>query len=115
MECRRFSEDPSPGETHHDLASNILHALSKGFLMASAGILLGAVLATHHLAAFGLWTLGGTAAIRAGCVVGSALVRSAGCARRGPETEQARRAREVAAIVRTLPVMLYGEAVRLTD
>ena len=115
MRRRRFSDDPDPGETRHDVASDILHALGKGFLIGSAGILLGAVLGTTQLAALGLWTLGAAAAMGAGCVIGSALIRNAGCDRREPETDQARQHREIMVIARSLPVVLDGEAVRLAD
>jgi hypothetical protein len=115
MRRRRFSEDPDPGETHHDVAGDILHALGKGFLIGSAGIMLGAILGIHHLATIGLWTLGAATAMGAGCVVGSALVRNAGCDRREWEAEQARQRREIMAIVRSLPVVVDGEAVRLSD
>ncbi len=117
MRHRRFSEDPDPGETKHDVAGDILHALGKGFLIGSAGIMLGAVLGIHHLAALGLWTLGAAAAMGAGCVIGSALVRNAGsgCERREWEAERARQHGQILAIVHSLPVILEGKAVRLAD
>ena len=111
MPRRRFSEDPDPGETRHDVAGDILHALGKGFLIGSAGILLGAVLGIHHLATIGLWTLGAAGAMGAGCVIGAALVRNAGCDRREPESEDARQAGEVMAVEAVLPVVLDAEAV----
>lgn len=91
MPRRRFSEDPDPGETLHDVASDILHALGKGFLIASAGVLLGAVIGTNHLAAFGLWTVGVAAAMGVGSVIGAAILRNAGCGRRESEPEITRR------------------------
>ncbi len=117
MRRRRFSEDPDPGETKRDVAGDILHALGKGFLIGSAGIMLGAVLGIHHLAALGLWALGAAAAMGAGCVIGSALVRNAGSSgdRREWEAERARQHGRILAIVHSLPVVLDGEAVRLAD
>jgi hypothetical protein len=108
MARRRFSEDPDPGETLHDVASDILHALGKGFLIGSAGILLGAVIGTNHLAAFGLWTLGAAAALGAGSVIGSAVVRNARCAREF-ETERARQHREMLTAADSLFVARDGE------
>jgi hypothetical protein len=114
MTRRRFSEDPDPGETLHDVASDILHALGKGFLIASAGILLGAMIGTNHLAAFGMWMVGAAAALGAGSVIGSAVVRNARWTREF-DTVRAQQHRESTAIANALPVGLEEETARPTD
>jgi hypothetical protein len=111
MARRRFSEDPDPGETLHDVASDILHALGKGFLIASAGILLGAVIGTNHLAAFGMWMVGAAAAIGAGSVIGSAVVRNARCTLES-DTERTRQQRQITVTANAPAVALEAEAAR---
>jgi hypothetical protein len=68
-------------DTHHTVSAGILDALGRGFLIATAGVVAGALFGTAHLAAIGLWTLGVAAASGVGCMIGSALVRNAGCDR----------------------------------
>jgi hypothetical protein len=71
-------------------------------LIGSAGIMLGAVLGIHHLATLGLWALGAAAAMGAGCVIGSALVRSAGYASRETREEYDRQPCHLLVITRSL-------------
>src|SRR5262245_57101445 len=67
-------------ETHHTVSAGILDALGRGFLIATASVLAGLCFGTAHLA-IGLWAIGLAAASGVGCMVGSALIRNAGCDR----------------------------------
>ena len=69
--------------THHTVSAGILESIGKGFLIASSGVLAGLLFGTAHLAAMslGLWTIALAAASGVGCMIGSALVRNAGCDR----------------------------------
>jgi hypothetical protein len=66
-------------ETHHTISASILDALGRGFLIATAGVVAGALFGTAHLEALSLWTIAMAAASGVGCVIGSALVRNAAC------------------------------------
>lgn len=68
-------------DTHHTVAAGIMEALGKGFLIATAGVLAGLLIGTAPLASIGLWTVGVAATTGVACMVGSALVRNAGCDR----------------------------------
>jgi hypothetical protein len=68
-------------DTHHTVSAGILEALGKGFLIATAGVVAGLLFGTAPMASMGLWTVGVAAASGVGCMVGSALVRNAGCDR----------------------------------
>ena len=68
-------------ETHHTVSAGILESIGKGFLIATAGVVAGSLFGTAHLAAMGLWMIGLAAVSGVGCMVGSALVRNAGCDR----------------------------------
>jgi hypothetical protein len=82
-------------DTHHTVSAGILDALGRGFLIATAGVVAGALFGTAHLAAIGLWTLGVAAASGVGCMIGSALVRNAGCDRCEKRVARAPRAAHV--------------------
>lgn len=77
------SKNSDARDTHHTVSAGILDALGRGFLIASAGVLAGVMFGTAHLAAMslGLWTIGVAAASGVACMIGSALVRNAGCDR----------------------------------
>jgi hypothetical protein len=68
-------------DTHHTVSAGILDALGRGFLIATAGLVAGLLFGTANLAAISLWTVGVAAASGVGCMVGSVLVRNAGCDR----------------------------------
>jgi hypothetical protein len=68
-------------DTHHTVSAGILDALGRGFLIATAGVVAGTFFGTAHLAAMGLWMIGLAAVSGVGCMIGSALVRNAGCDR----------------------------------
>jgi hypothetical protein len=72
-------------ESHHTVSAGILDALGRGFLIATAGVVAGALFDTANLAALSLWMIAVTAAGGVGCMIGSAIVRNAGCDR--PETK----------------------------
>jgi hypothetical protein len=68
-------------DTHHTVSAGVLESLGKGFLIATASVVAGMMFGTAHLAAMGLWMIGVAAVSGVGCMIGSALVRNAGCAR----------------------------------
>jgi hypothetical protein len=68
-------------DTHHTVSASILDALGRGFLIATAGVVAGLMFGTANLAALSLWTIAVAAASGVGCMIGSALVRNAGCDR----------------------------------
>ena len=68
-------------DTHHTVSANIMEALGKGFLIATAGVVAGLMFGTASMASMGLWTVGVAAASGVACMIGSALVRNAGCDR----------------------------------
>lgn len=67
-----------PRDTHHTVSAGILEAVGKGFLIATAGVVAGALYGTANLAVLSLWMIAVTAASGAGCLIGSTLVRNAG-------------------------------------
>ena len=68
-------------ETHHTVSAGIMDALGRGFLIATASVIAGALFGTAHLAAMGVWMIGLAAVSGVGCMIGSALIRNAGCDR----------------------------------
>jgi hypothetical protein len=68
-------------DTHHTVSAGILDAVGRGFLIATAGVVAGLMFGTAPLAALSLWTVGVAAASGVACMIGSALVRNAGCDR----------------------------------
>jgi hypothetical protein len=66
-------------DTHHTVSAGILDALGRGFLIATAGVVAGVMFGTANLTGLGLWTVAVAAASGVGCMIGSALVRNAGC------------------------------------
>jgi hypothetical protein len=92
-------------ETHHTVSAGILDALGRGFLIATAGVVAGALFGTANLAAMGLWTVGVAAASGVGCMVGSALVRNAACNRCEPEFGEAPEAASDGKVVTRAPVV----------
>jgi hypothetical protein len=108
MGRRRYSDEPET--IHHAVGSGIMDALGRGFLIATAGLVLGAVVGTSQLAALGLWTLGVAGATGVGLMIGSALVKNAGCNRPEPASGEARQAGEVIALAGVTPVVLDAEA-----
>ena len=68
-------------DSHHTVSAGILDALGRGLLIATAGVVAGLMFGTTHLTALSLWTIAVAAASGVGCMVGSALVRNAGCDR----------------------------------
>jgi hypothetical protein len=113
MRRRRYNDEPKA--IHHAVGAGVMDALGRGFLIATAGLVLGAIVGTSHLAALGLWTFGVAGAAGMGLMIGSALVRNAGCERQEPESDEARQVREVMAIAASFPVVLEAEDVRLSD
>jgi hypothetical protein len=111
----RNPRSDEPEAIHHAVSAGIMDALGRGFLIATAGIVVGAMVGTAQLAALGLWTLGIAAAAGVGLTIGSALVKHAGCKATEPETEAARQHGEIMAFVASLPVVIEGEAVTLSD
>ena len=69
-------------DTHHTVSAGVLDALGRGFLIATAGVAAGLMFGTAPMASVGLWTVGVAAAAGVACMIGSALVRNAGCDRR---------------------------------
>jgi hypothetical protein len=65
-------------DTHHTVSAGILDALGRGFLIATASVLAGLWFGTAQLA-IGLWAIGVAAASGVACMIGSAVVRNAGC------------------------------------
>jgi hypothetical protein len=66
-------------DTHHTVSAGVLESLGKGFLIATASVVAGMMFGTAHLAAMGLWMIGVAAVSGVSCMIGSALVRNAGC------------------------------------
>jgi hypothetical protein len=104
---RRYSDD---GENHHTVGAKILEACGRGLLIATAGLVLGAMLGTSHLASVGAWTLGLAAAAGAGLTVGAAIVHNMGCCPREEEPDESRRPAEVLTMGR-LSAVFEPEAV----
>jgi hypothetical protein len=100
---RRYRDD---GETHHTVGAKILEACGRGLLIASASLVLGAVLGTSNLASVGLWTLAAAASIGIGLHIGAAIVHNAGCDRDDGEAAEPRQAAEVLSLAAALPVEL---------
>ena len=89
------------GDTPRTVSASVLDALGRGFLIATASFVAGTMLGTASLAV-GLWTIGVIAASGVACMVGSALVRNAGCyryARKSGGSSRAAHAGKVAAPV----------------
>jgi hypothetical protein len=99
------SEHRDARATHHTVSAGILDALGRGFLIATAGVVAGLMFGTAPLATIGLWTIGVAAASGVACMIGSALVRNAGCdcceqTAGGPvQVAKVRKARVAAAVV----------------
>jgi hypothetical protein len=102
---RRYSDD---GENHHTVGAKILEACGRGLLIATAGLVLGAMLGTSHLASVGAWTLGLAAAAGAGLTIGAAIVHNMGCCPRDAEPEDSRQKAEVLTLA-TVPSVLEAE------
>jgi hypothetical protein len=98
------------GENHHTVAGSILDALGRGALIATASIIVGAMIGTSQLASLGMWLLGVSAAAGVGLVVGAALVKNAGCGRDDAEAEEPPQKAEVLTLVTAMPVVLEPEA-----
>jgi hypothetical protein len=81
----RYADDT---ETHHTISANIIEAVGRGLLIATAGIVLGAFLGTADAGRFGAGLLAGSGLMGAACLVGSGLLRNADCRRREQEAEQ---------------------------
>ena len=97
---RRYSDD---GETHHTVGASILDALGRGALIGTASIIVGAMIGTAHLASFGLWLLGVSAAAGVGLTVGAALVKNAGCNRDDGEASEPRQTAKALSLAVALP------------
>jgi hypothetical protein len=91
-------------DTHHTVSAGILESLGKGFLIASSGVLAGLLFGTAHLAAMslGLWTIGLAAAGGVACMIGSALVRNAGC---GKKTGRSPQSPKIGKVMAATPVV----------
>jgi hypothetical protein len=85
-------------ETHHTVSADILNSLGKGFLIATAGVIAGALFGTSRIAELGLWTVGVAVAAGIGCVIGGAIVRNLGCRDHGAEEEEHRQLAETMAL-----------------
>lgn len=96
-------------DTHHTVSAGILDALGRGFLIATAGVVAGAIIGTSHLAAMGLWTIGVTAAGGVACMVGSALVKNAACDRRERNVRRSPQATTGRKVVAAMPNREIGE------
>jgi hypothetical protein len=72
------SKQSDARDTHHTVSAGIMESVGKGLLIATAGVVAGALFGTAQLAAMSLWMLGVVAASGVGCMIGSALVRNAG-------------------------------------
>ena len=84
-------------DTHHTVSAGIMESIGKGFLIATAGMLAGAMFGTANLSAIGMWTTLAAAASGVACMVGSALVRNAGydrCELDGSGSPEATKGRE---------------------
>jgi hypothetical protein len=96
-------------DTHHTVSAGILDALGRGFLIATAGVVAACFFGTAHLAAMGLWMIGLAAVSGVGCMIGSALVRNAGCDRCETKVGGSGRADHVRKVVAARPVVEAGE------
>jgi hypothetical protein len=103
---RRYSDD---GKNHHIITASILEACGRGLLIATAGLVLGAMLGTSNLAAVGLWTLGVAAAVGVGLHIGAGIVHNIGCGGREAEPEESRQTAEVHSMAK-LPSVLAAES-----
>ncbi len=94
-------------DTHHTVSAGILESLGKGFLIASSGVLAGLLFGTAHLAAMslGLWTIGIAAASGVACMIGSALVRNAGCDRCEKKTGRSPQSPKIRKVMAATPVV----------
>jgi hypothetical protein len=92
-------------DTHHTVSAGILDALGRGFLIATAGVMAGAIFGTANLAAIGLWTIGVAAASGVACMIGSALVRNAACDRCEKNVSGSPRAATVRMVAAARPVV----------
>ena len=90
-------------DTHHTVSAGILDALGRGFLIATAGVMAGLMFGTAPLAGLALWTIGVAAVSGVACMVGSALVRNAGCDRGEKEISESLRAPKVRKVRETMP------------
>jgi hypothetical protein len=92
-------------DSHHTVSAGILDALGRGFLIATAGVVAGAMFGTANLAALSLWTIGVAAASGVGCMIGSALVRNAGCDRCEKKPAGASRAKHARKTTEVIPAV----------
>ena len=90
-------------ENKHTIGGNILDALSRGLLIATAGVIVGSLLGTAHVAAFGFWVLGLSAAAGVGLSVGAAMCKNAGRNWNDPEPEEVRQTAEILCEIADLP------------
>lgn len=96
-------------DTHHTVSAGILEALGKGFLIATAGVVAGLMFGTAPMASMGLWTVGVAAASGVACMIGSALVRNAGCGGGEDEIAESPRAGNVRGMAATPVVEAAAE------
>ncbi len=85
-------------DTHHTVTAGIMESIGKGFLIATAGMLAGAMFGTANLSAIGMWTTLAAATSGVACVVASALIRNAGydrCEANGGGSPEPANGREV--------------------
>jgi hypothetical protein len=92
-------------DTHHTVSAGILDAIGRGFLIATAGLVAGLMFGTADLAALSLWTVGVAAASGVACMIGSTLVRNAGCDRCEGELVGSPQAANVREGMAPMPVM----------
>lgn len=79
-------------------------------MIATASIIVGAMIGTSHLATFGLLLLGASAAAGVGLTVGAFLVKNAGCGRDDADSAEPRQPAEVLTLVTAMPMVLEPEA-----
>jgi hypothetical protein len=96
-------------ETHHSVSANIMEAVGRGLLIATAGIVLGAILGTSDIARFGAGMLVGSGVVGAACMIGSACIRNAGCKVREADERQACQAAEIMAFVAMQPLVIQHD------
>jgi hypothetical protein len=96
-------------DTHHTVSAGILDALGRGLLIATAGVVAACFFGTAHLAAMGLWMIGLAAVSGVGCMIGSALVRNAGCDRCEKNVGGSVRAAKISKAVAATPVVEVEE------
>jgi hypothetical protein len=102
-------------DTHHTVSAGILDAIGRGFLIATAGLVAGMMFGTAHLAAMSMWTVAVAAASGVGCMIGSALVRNAGCDRCEKKGGGSPRAAKVRKGMAAMPVVEAAEDVAHED